>query len=75
METVVRNMLYIYAVDVDPSDAQVFAFRGRRYHWSVRGPHVCLTRYDPDRLVMKFWHGLDQKELAMQLHSYLQRQP
>ncbi len=72
MDAVVRNMLYIYAVDL--TDAQIFEFRGRRYRWSAQGSHVCLTRYDPDHLHMTFWHGLNQKELAMRLHNYLQRQ-
>jgi hypothetical protein len=75
METVIRNILFIYAVDVDPSDEQAFVYRGRRYRWStLGGHHICLTRHDPNRLVMKFWHGLGQKELAMRLHTYLQEQ-
>lgn len=70
-----REALYVYAVDVDPSDAQAFVYRGRCFRWAVRGPHVCFTRYETDgSLRMTFWHGESRATLWPKLNGYLQAQ-
>ena len=75
MEVVVREVLYVYAVDVDPFNAQRFVYRGRLFGWSVRGPHVCMTRYEPDgTLRLTFWHGETRASLRPKLNGYLQAQ-
>jgi hypothetical protein len=35
MDEHMRAMLYIYAVEDDPSDAQTFTYRGHVFRWSV----------------------------------------
>jgi hypothetical protein len=75
METVVREVLYVYAVDVDPSDAQKFTYGGRCFRWSTTGPHVCFTRYESDgTLQLTFWHRETPNSLWPKLNLYLQSQ-
>ena len=73
MEAVVREALYIYAVV--HTSAQKFTYRGHQFSWSVRGPHVCFTRYEPDgSLRLTFWHGETRTSLIPKLNGYLQGQ-
>ena len=68
-----REVLYVYAVD--ETSAEKFTYRGRQFSWSVRGPHVCFTRYEPDgTLRLTFWHGETRTSLWPKLNGYLQAQ-
>ncbi len=71
---VLQEMLYVYAVDMDASNAQTFVFRGNQFHWSVRGSHVTMTRYDPAGLYMTFWHCLEPAALVAKMNGYMQSQ-
>jgi hypothetical protein len=73
MESVVREALYVYTVD--SSDVQKFMYRGHSYSWSVRGDHVCFTRYESDgSLRLTFWHNETPETLWPKLNLYLQSQ-
>jgi hypothetical protein len=76
MESVVREALYVYTVDVDSSDVQKFMYRDRAYRWSTTGPHVCFTRYDEvdGSLRLTFWHNETKETLWPKLNLYLQSQ-
>lgn len=73
MDTQIREMLDIYAADVD-STAKVFWYRGWRFSWSVMGrTHVCFVRHGRDgSLYMTMWHNVAPDALVAKINSYLQ---
>lgn len=70
----IREMLDIYAVEVDASSAQTFWYRNYKFTWSVlRDNHICLTRYGRDgRLHLTMWHNVDQEAFVAKMNDYMQ---
>jgi hypothetical protein len=73
MDTRIREMLDIYAADVD-STAKVFWYRGQRFSWSVLGDiHVCITRHGSQgRFYMTMWHNVTPDALVAKMNRYMQ---
>jgi hypothetical protein len=74
MENVIREALYVYAVDVDTADAQKFVYRGATFRWCVKGCHVSIARYRFDGSSrITFWHNVTPVTLWPKISHYLQR--
>ena len=74
MDAQIREMLDVYAVEVDASRAQTFWYCDQRFSWSVRNnKHICLTRYGRDgRLYLTLWFSVEPNELVAKMNQYLQ---
>ncbi len=74
MDEQIREMLDVYAVEVDASGAQTFWLCNYKFTWSVIGNgHICLTRYGRDgRLHMTLWFSVGEDELVAKMNQYLQ---
>ena len=74
MDEQIREMLDVYAVEVDASRAQTFWYYEQRFSWSVIGnKHICMTRYGRDgRLHLTLWFSVDEDELVAKMNRYMQ---
>lgn len=74
MDEQIREMLDVYAAEVDASGAQTFWYYEQRFSWSVlRDKHICMTRYGRDgRLHLTLWFSVMVDELVAKMNQYLQ---
>ena len=74
MDGQIREMLDVYAAEVDASGAQTFLYYEQRFSWSVIGnKHICMTRYGRDgRLHLTLWFSVGEDELVTKMNSYMQ---
>lgn len=74
MDAQIREMLDVYAIEVDASGAQTFWYCDQRFSWSIIGnKHICMTRYGRDGLrQLTLWFNVGADEIVAKMNVYLQ---